>query len=106
MAATKPQPVLLLLVSLLALSAPCMRTSADAADRALDEVAGNAKPDNARPPRDAADLRYWLENMVWHHRFMTGEIRAATGLSDEAIGAALKRFDIQPETKPKRPADA
>ena len=30
----------------------------------------------------------------------------ATGLAPREIDAALKRFDIRPETKPKRPADA
>src|SRR5262245_57440098 len=23
----------------------------------------------ARRPKDDAELRYWLENMIWHHRF-------------------------------------
>lgn len=61
---------------------------------------------NARPPRDEADLRYWLENMVWHHRFSTDEIRDATGMGEDAIGAALKKFDIREETRPRREADA
>jgi hypothetical protein len=65
-----------------------------------------AQPDNTRPPRDPADLRFWLENMVWYHRFSTGEIREATGLSDRDIAGALQKFDIRPETKPKRPPDA
>src|SRR5688572_9504771 len=65
--------------------------------------AGAADP---RPPTSAADLRYWLQNMVWHHRFTAEEIRAATGLSDEDISAALKKFDITPDNKPARPADA
>jgi hypothetical protein len=66
----------------------------------------DAQPDNARPPRDEADLRNWLENMVWHHRFTAAEIHEATGLSGEQIAAALKKFNIRPETKPKRPAEA
>ncbi len=69
-------------------------------------AADKQEPSNARPPHDEADLRYWLENMVWHHRFSTAEIRDATGLSEEEIAAALKKSDIRPETKPKRPADA
>ncbi|MGE5194120.1 MAG: hypothetical protein ACM3U2_16615 [Deltaproteobacteria bacterium] len=64
------------------------------------------EPANARPPRDEADLRNWLENMVWHHRFSTGEVREAMGLSEGEIAAALKKFNIRPETKPKRPAGA
>jgi hypothetical protein len=75
---------------------------------AVLSVRGESADDdrNARPPGDETDLRYWLENMVWHHRYSTAEIREATGLSDEKIAAALKKFDIRPETKPKRPADA
>src|SRR5262245_9798329 len=75
---------------------------------ALLSVGGEAADDdrNARPPRDEADLRYWLENMVWQHHFSTAEIREATGLSEETSVAALKKFGIRPETKPKRPADA
>ncbi len=61
---------------------------------------------NSRPPHDEVDLRYWLENMVWYHRYSAGEIRDATGLSDNEIAAALTKFNIRPETKPKRPADA
>jgi len=61
---------------------------------------------NHRAPAGDAELRYWLENMIWHHRFSTDEVRAATGLSAEQIAAAVKRFDITPASKPKRPADA
>jgi len=47
---------------------------------------------NARAPKDEADLRYWLENMVTHHRFRMDEVRAATGLSFEDIASALQRL--------------
>lgn len=62
-------------------------------------------PDFRRPAADA-ELRYWLENMVWHHGFTNAEIRDAIGLSDAEIAAALKRFNITPTTKPKRPTDS
>jgi hypothetical protein len=61
---------------------------------------------NFRKPKDDADLRYWLENMVWHHQFTDAEIAAATGLTKGEIAAALKKFDISAATKPRRPADA
>src|SRR5262245_37846061 len=61
---------------------------------------------NFRRPKDDADLRYWLENMVWHHQYSEAEISAATGLSMGEIGAALKKFAISPATKPRRPAAA
>ncbi len=65
-----------------------------------------AEPDNFRRPANDVELRYWLENMAWHHRFSNAEIADATGLSLPEIDAALKRFDIRPETRPKRAADA
>ena len=55
-------------------------------------LAGTETP-NHRMPANDAELRYWLENMIWHHRFSTDEIRAATGLSAEQIAAAAKRFN-------------
>jgi peptidoglycan/xylan/chitin deacetylase (PgdA/CDA1 family) len=61
---------------------------------------------NARMPADDADLRYWLQNMVWHHRFTVPDVRAATGLSADAVDSALTRFAISQETRPTRPSDA
>ena len=58
--------------------------------------------DNSRRVKDDADLRQWLENMVWHHQFKTEEIKAATGLSESEIEAAIRRFAITPDRKPKR----
>lgn len=54
----------------------------------------------ARTPIDEADLRYWLENMIWHHRFTAGEVRSATGMSLDAIGAAMQRLGISDATRP------
>jgi hypothetical protein len=60
---------------------------------------------NARPPKDDADLRFWLENMVWHHRFTMDEIRVATGLTAGEIEAAQTRFGITQNTRPARVDD-
>ncbi|MBI5761870.1 MAG: PmoA family protein [Planctomycetales bacterium] len=70
--------------------------------------ASEKEPDisNARRPRTDAELKFWLENMLWHHRFTVDEIREASGLSAKEIEDAAKRFDIRTETKPKRPPDA
>lgn len=65
-----------------------------------------AEPAAFRKPTTDAELRYWLENMVRHHRFAREEITAATGLCDDAITAALAKFDITPANKPQRPAEA
>lgn len=61
---------------------------------------------NQRPPTSDDDLRYWLQNMIWHHHFTDAEIQAATGLAPDAIAAARERFRITPGTTPQRPADA
>lgn len=55
---------------------------------------------NVRKPVDDADLKYWLQNMVWHHRFTLEEIRAATGLSVDQVAEALKRFEINDRKRP------
>jgi len=72
----------------------------------LNPTRAEARPDNSRRPDNDVELRSWLENMVWYHRFSTAEIVAATGLSLPQIDAALKKFDIRPEAKPIRTADA
>lgn len=51
-----------------------------------------AEPKNVRKPASDADLRYWLENMFWHHRFTVAEVWAATGLHAADATAALKTF--------------
>ncbi len=69
-------------------------------------AASDVDAPNLRRPANDAELRYWLENMVWRHQFSAAEIQAATGLSNQDIAAGLKRFNIVPETKPKRAAEA
>ena len=61
-----------------------------------------AERPNFRRPADETDLRYWLENMVWHHRLTVDEIQAATGLAPAEITAALARFEINAATRPHR----
>ena len=58
--------------------------------------------ENYRRPQNDAELRQWLENMVWHHQFTTEEIKAATGLTESDIEAGIRRFQISPDRKPKR----
>ena len=59
-------------------------------------------PSNARRPKDDAELRYWLENMIWHHRLSSDEITTATGLTADEIMAARTRFDIRDDNRPAR----
>ncbi len=57
---------------------------------------------NCRVSKTPADLKYWLENMIWHHRFTDEEIRAATGMAQVKIDMAENRFDIRADNRPKR----
>ena len=58
------------------------------------------KHSNVRPPRDEEDLRFWFENMIWHHRFTTEEVSLATGLSPDAITGAQQRLAIDSGNRP------
>ena len=70
------------------------------------DVKNDTTVENARKPANNEELKYWLENMVWYHRFTNEEIKAATGLTEKEIVAALKKFNILPDNRPKRTADA
>ncbi len=79
-----------------------------------DEVVGlnwadaNEPPEdvrNARRPANDKELRDWLENMIWHHRFTTEEVRLATGSSQGDILAAQKKFNVWPGNRSERDAD-
>jgi hypothetical protein len=60
------------------------------------------EPSNHRRPANDAELRYWLENMIWHHGFATEEVQAATGLTTDEIEAARARLEIGPDKKTPR----
>jgi len=60
---------------------------------------------NARRPATDGELKYWLENMIGHHRFSIEEVRAATGLTVEAIEVAQMRFGIRLGDRPERETD-
>src|SRR5439155_24917663 len=69
-------------------------------------VTARPEPLNSRRPQSDADLRFWLENMVWYHRFSLAAINAAVGLSAQEIIAALAGFEIGTNDKPKRFSNA
>jgi len=58
-----------------------------------------------RRPRSDDELRFWLENMLVHHRYSVEEVSAATGLSPAEVSEAVKRLGIDPAAKPKRGQD-
>lgn len=80
--------VLGLLCILSSLVAPLRTTAADP---------GNL---HSRKPTSESELKYWLENMVWHHGFTPEEITQATGLSSSEIQAACERLRITASTPP------
>jgi hypothetical protein len=61
---------------------------------------------NARRPADDGELEFWLQNMTWHHRFTMDEMRQATGMEEVELSAALLRFDIRDDSRPRRKSDA
>jgi hypothetical protein len=53
---------------------------------------------NARRPQTDEELRFWLENMISHHRFTTEEVALATGLTPEEVASAQRKFGISQRT--------
>jgi len=49
---------------------------------------------NARRPKNDDELRFWLDNMLVHHRFTVEEAAAATSMGAEEITTAAKRLEI------------
>jgi hypothetical protein len=58
-----------------------------------------------RPTRDPNQLRHWLENMVWHHRYSRDEILNVTGLNPQSLEAALVEFNVRPDNQPQPEVD-
>jgi peptidoglycan/xylan/chitin deacetylase (PgdA/CDA1 family) len=55
------------------------------------QLAGGSSADNARRPKDEAELAYWLDNMRMHG-FSVSEMSAATGLTGDEIEQAIRRL--------------
>jgi hypothetical protein len=66
----------------------------------------DATSSEPRRPANDDELRTWLENMIWYHRYTVEEITAATGLAAAEIGRAVMRLGISPETQPARRGEA
>jgi len=61
---------------------------------------------NGRRPQNDGEAKYWLENMIWYHRFTTREIQAAMGLSERQIVGAQEKSGIRSGSRPVRGDDA
>ena len=75
------------------------------AEQAPPGLARTATGQN-RPPTSEDELRTWLENMVWYHRYTQAEISEVTGLDPQAITQSLAKFEISPDNAPPRGAEA
>jgi hypothetical protein len=65
-----------------------------------------AQTKNYRKPANDDELRYWLKNMIWYHRFTNTEITATTGLTNEEIFTAMEKFEIQPDNRSEPDKDS
>ena len=68
-------------------------------------IAPVAADDQLRPSDNDRELKKWLQNMLWHHRFSRAEIEQVTGLNEEALEAKLEQFEIRTDNRPARPED-
>ncbi|MCA9012073.1 MAG: hypothetical protein KDB01_20110 [Planctomycetaceae bacterium] len=55
-----------------------------------------------RITEDETELRFWLENMVWYHRYVREEITQVTGLDESQLKTQLMKFNISEATRPPR----
>jgi len=72
----------------------------------VDEKAGEPVSRDARRPVMPDNVKFWLQNMIWHHRFETPEIQAATGFRPEAIRLAEGMYGVYLYNRPQRAKDA
>ena len=57
-----------------------------------------------RVAKGNTELRAWLENMVWYHRYSMAEMQQVTGLDEPELKARLAEFKILENNRPLRPA--
>jgi peptidoglycan/xylan/chitin deacetylase (PgdA/CDA1 family) len=60
---------------------------------------------NFRPAKTDAELKFWLDNALVHHRYTNAEAGAALGLGADEIPDAARRLGIDPKKRPDRKAD-
>ncbi len=65
-------------------------------------AASNADDGQTRPTSEEAELKSWLQNMVWHHRYNSDELQQVTGLDANQLAEKLVEFKISDETRPVR----
>ena len=68
--------------------------------------ASHAEDSQTRPTTSETDLRFWLENMLVHHRYSVEETVSVTGLSSEEIEKYAKSWGVTEQMKTRRPTTA
>jgi peptidoglycan/xylan/chitin deacetylase (PgdA/CDA1 family) len=70
-------------------------------------IAAGRDGGNARPAKNDFVLRYWLDNMLVHHRFTPSEAGAALDLTADEVRSTAQRLSIDPAVPfLRRPADS
>ncbi len=59
---------------------------------------------NVRPAKTDAELKFWLDTMLVHHRYSHAEAGAALGLTSDEVAEAAKRLGIDPTKRTQRNA--
>jgi peptidoglycan/xylan/chitin deacetylase (PgdA/CDA1 family) len=57
---------------------------------------------NARPAKNDAELKFWLENALVYHRFANAEAGAALGISAGEVAGAARRLGLDVTKRPVR----
>jgi peptidoglycan/xylan/chitin deacetylase (PgdA/CDA1 family) len=57
---------------------------------------------NARPAKNEADLKYWLESALVYHRYTSAEAGAALGLTADEVDTATRRLGVEAMRRPVR----
>jgi hypothetical protein len=91
------------LMAMLAISMAHMQSTAQTTKPSTEPDAAQVDAigvGQTRRTSDATELRHWLENMVWHHRYSRDEMCLVTGLTGTQLEEALRSFRIEPDNAP------
>lgn len=65
----------------------------------------SADDSQTRSAKTDAELKSWLQNMFWHHRYSSEEMQQVTGLDAAELHSKLQEFGISEASRPARPDD-
>lgn len=58
------------------------------------------EPSEARPIKDPVELKYWLQNMAWHHHYTLDEMSIVLGMEKAQVQTAMKKHNVTFENAP------